>query len=86
MSLTWRIAPEQVGIGFDHLDEFSEIIDAVGREGRYQLFPGAENCEAAVLWVHIDADLLQQVFIFTEHLGDAGDCEDVAYPCLGQAA
>jgi hypothetical protein len=85
-SLTWRIAPEQVRIGFDHLDERSEIIDAVGREGRYRLFPGAENCEAAILGVHIDADLLQQVLVFSEHFCDAGDCEDVAYPCHGQAA
>src|SRR6266852_3944978 len=57
-SLTWRITLEQVRIGFDRLDERSEIIDAVGREGRYRLFPGAENGEAAVLRVHIDADLL----------------------------
>jgi hypothetical protein len=41
MSVSWRIAPEQVGIGFDHLDQLSEIIDAMTREGRYRLFPGA---------------------------------------------
>ena len=29
MSLAGRIAPEQVGIGFDHLDELGEIVDAV---------------------------------------------------------
>jgi hypothetical protein len=29
MSLTWRIAPEQIGIGFDHLDEFSETLSWV---------------------------------------------------------
>jgi hypothetical protein len=33
MSLTWRIAPEQVGIGFDHLDQLREIVDAGVREG-----------------------------------------------------
>ena len=33
-SLTRRIAWEKVGVGFDHLGEFSEIIDPVGR-GRY---------------------------------------------------
>jgi len=48
MSLAWRIAPEQVGIGFDDLDEFGEIIDAVVREGRYCLFTGTEDGEAAV--------------------------------------
>ena len=53
MSLTWRIAPEQVGIGFDPLDELSEIIDAVVREGRYRLFTGTENGEAAVGIEHL---------------------------------
>jgi len=86
MSLAWRIAPEQTGIGFDHLDELSEIIDAVGREGRYRLFPGAENGEAAVLRVHIGTDFLQQILVLAEHFGDPADCEDVAYPGHGQAA
>ena len=47
MSLAWGIAPEQVGIGFDDLDEFGEIIDAVVREGRYCLFTGTEHGEAS---------------------------------------
>ena len=86
MSLTWRIAPEQVGIGFDHLDELSETIDAVVREGRYRLFTGAEDGEAAVFRIHIDTDFLQQVLVLAEHFGDTADCEDVAYPGHGQAA
>ena len=86
MSLTWRIAPEQVGIGFDHFDELSEIIDAVVREGRYRLFTGAEDGEAAVSRIHIDTDFLQQVFVLAEHFGDTADCEDVAYPGHDQAA
>ena len=54
MSLTWRIAPEQLGIGFDHLDELSEIIDVIMREGHYRLFTGAEDGEATVFRVQID--------------------------------
>jgi hypothetical protein len=86
MSLRWRISPEQVGIGFDHLDQLSEIIDAVAGEGRYRLFPGTEDGEAAIFRIHIDTDFLQQVLVLIEHFGDAGDCEDVAYPGHGQAA
>ena len=86
MSLTGRIAPEQVGIGFDHLDERSEIIDAVGREGRRRLFPEAEDGETAVFGIHIDTDFLQQVLVLAEHFGDTADCEDLAYPGHGQAA
>jgi hypothetical protein len=86
MSLTWRIVPEQVGIGFDDLDELSEIVDAVLREGRYRLVAGAEDSEAAVFGIHIDTDFLQQVLVFTEHFGDTADCEDVAYAGHGQAA
>ena len=86
MSLTWRMVSEQVGIGFDHLDELSEIIDAVVREGRYRLFTGAEDGEAAVFRIHFDTDFLQQVLVFAEHFGDPADCEDVAYPGHRQAA
>jgi len=86
MSLTWCIAPEQVGISFDHLDELGEIIDAVVREGRYRLFPGTEDGEAAVFRIHIDTDFLQQVLVLAEHFGDTADCEDVAYAGHGQAA
>ena len=45
----WRVATEQVGIGFVHLDELSEIIDAEACEGRYRLVTGAKDGEAAVL-------------------------------------
>jgi hypothetical protein len=63
MSLSWRIAPERVGIDFDHLDQLSEIIDAVAREGRYRLFPGAEDGGAAIFRIHFDTDFLQQVLV-----------------------
>ena len=86
MSLAWRIVPEQVGIGFDHLDDLSEIIDAVVCEGRYCLFTGTEDGEAAVFRIHLDTDFLQQVFVLAEHFGDTADGEDVAYPGHGQAA
>jgi hypothetical protein len=46
MSLTWCIASERVRIGFDHLDELGEIVHATVREGRYRLFPWAEDGEA----------------------------------------
>jgi hypothetical protein len=78
MSLTWRIAPEQVGIGFDHLGEFSETIDAVVHEGRCRPFTGTEHGEAAVFRIHIDTDFLRQVLVLAEHFGDTADCEDVA--------
>ena len=86
MSLTWRIAPEQVGIGFVDFDEFSEIIDAEVCEGRYRLFAGAEDDEATVFRVHFDADFMQPVLVLAEHFGDTGDGEDVTYPGHGQAA
>jgi hypothetical protein len=86
MSLAGRIAPEQVGIGFDHLDELGEIVDAVVGESRYCLFIWVEDGEAAVFGIHLDADFLQQVFVLAEHFGDTADGEDVAYPGHGQAA
>ena len=46
-SLGWRVVPEQVGIAFDHLDEFREIIDAVAREGRGCFFTWAVDDEAS---------------------------------------
>jgi hypothetical protein len=61
MSLTWRIAPEQVGIGFVDFDELSEIVDAEVCEGRYRLFARAEHDEATVFRVHFDADVMQPV-------------------------
>ena len=41
MSPALRIEPAQVGVGIDHFDELSEIIDAVAREGRYRFFARA---------------------------------------------
>ena len=69
MSLTWRIAPEQVGFGFVDFDEFSEIIDAEVCEGRYRLFAGAEDDETTVFRVHFDADVMQPVLVLAEHFG-----------------
>ena len=73
MSVRWRIAPEQVGIGFGHVDELSEIIDAVVREGRYRLFTRPEDGEAAVFRIHFDTDFLQQVLVLAKHFGDTAD-------------
>lgn len=86
MSVRWRVAPEQVGIGFGHVDQLSEIIDAVAREGRYRLFPRPDDDEAAIFRIHIDTDFPQQVLVLAEHFGDPAECEDVAYPSHGQAA
>jgi len=86
MSLAWRLVPEQVRIGFDHLDELGEIVDAVVGESRYCLFTGTEDGEAAVFRIHLDADFLQQVFVLAEYFGDTADGEDVPYPGHGQAA
>ena len=36
-SLWWRVATEQIGVGFVHLDELDEIVDAGACEGRYRL-------------------------------------------------
>ena len=86
MSLAWRIVPEQVGIGFDHLDELGEIVDAIVPESRYRLFTEVEDGEAAVFRIHLDTNFLQQVLVLAEHFGDTADGEDVAYPGHGQAA
>jgi hypothetical protein len=85
-SLWWRVAMEQVGVGFVHLDELDEIVDAGACEGRYRLFTEAKNGETAVFRVHFDADLVQPVLVFADHFGDTGDGEDVAYPGHDQAA
>ena len=85
-SLGRRVATEQVGVGFVHLDERSEILDAEGCEGRYRLFTGAEDGETAVFRIHFVADLMQPILVLAEHFGDTGDGEDVAYPGYGQAA
>ena len=57
-SLGWRVAPEQVGVGFVHLDELGKIIDAEACEGRYRLVIGAEDGETAVFRIHFVADLV----------------------------
>jgi hypothetical protein len=85
-SATRGVPSHQIWISFIDLDELSEIIDAVVREGRYCLFTGAEDGEAAVFGVHFDGDFLQPVLVLAEHLGDASDGEDVTYPGHGQAA
>ena len=58
MSLARRIVPEQFGVSSDYFDELSEIIDAVVREGRYWVFTGAKDGEAAVFRIHLDTDFL----------------------------
>src|ERR1017187_479783 len=85
-SLWWRVAMEQVGVGFVHLDELDEIVDAGACEGRYRLFTEAKNGETAVFRVHFGADLLQPILVLADHFGDTGDGEDVAYPGHDQAA
>jgi hypothetical protein len=80
------MVPEQVGIGFVDLDEFSEIIDAEVCEGRYRLITGAEDGEAAVFRVHFGADLVQPILVLAKHFGDTADGEDVTYPSHRQAA
>jgi hypothetical protein len=77
---------KQVGIGFDDLDELSEIVDAVVREGRYRVVTGAEDSEATIFRIHVGTDFLRQVLVFAEHFGDTADCEDVTYAGHGQAA
>lgn len=57
-SLGWRVAPEQVGVGFVHLDELGKIIDAEACEGRYRLVIGAEDGETTVFRIHFVADLV----------------------------
>jgi hypothetical protein len=42
------------------------------------VFAWAEDGEAAVFRIRIDADFLQQVLVLAEHFGDTADCEDVA--------
>src|ERR1017187_9741952 len=85
-SLWWRVAMEQVGVGFVHLDELDEIVDAGACEGRYRLFAGAEDGETAVFQVHFGADLVQPVLVLADHFSDTSDGEDVAYPGHDQAA
>ena len=48
-SLWWRVATEQVGVGFVDLDELNEIVDAGACEGCYRLFTGTEDGETACL-------------------------------------
>jgi hypothetical protein len=85
-SLGWREATEQVRGGFVYLDELDEIINAQACECGYRFFTRSEDGEAAVFRVHFVADILQPIRILAEHLGDAGDGEDVAYPGHDQAA
>ena len=54
-SLGWRVAPEQVGVGFVHLDKLGKIIDAEACEGRYRLVIGAEDGETTVFRIHFVA-------------------------------
>lgn len=77
---------EQVGVGFVHLDELDEIVDAGACEGRYRIFTGTKNGETAVFRIHFDADLVQPVLVLADHFSDTGDGEDVAYPGHDQAA
>jgi hypothetical protein len=55
-------------------------------KGRCRLVTWAEDGEAAVFGIHIDADFPQQVFVLAEHFGDTTDGADVAYRGHDQAA
>ena len=68
-SLWWRVAMEQGGVGFVHLDELDEIVDAGACEGRYRLFTEAKNGETAVFRVHFGGDLLQPILVLADHFG-----------------
>ncbi len=86
MSLTWHKVPEQFGIGFYHLDDLSEIIDAVLREGGYRLFAWTEDGETPIFRIHLDADFMHQALVLAEHFDDTAECEDVVCSGQGQAA
>ena len=59
-------------------DEVAQVFDAEGSERQDFLASDAVDPEDAVLGFHVETDLVQQILVLTEHLGDAGDGEDGA--------
>ena len=57
-------------------DEVAQVLDAEGSERQDFLASDTVDPEDAVLGFHVEADLMQQILVLTEHLGDAGDGED----------
>jgi hypothetical protein len=59
-------------------DEVAQALDAEGSERQDFLAFQAVDLEDAVLGFHVEADLVQQILVLTEHFGNAGDGEDGA--------
>jgi hypothetical protein len=65
------------------LQQFAQVLDAEVGDG---VIVGAVNVDDAVLGLHLDADLVEQILVLTKHLSDAGEGEDVGDGCHAQAA
>jgi hypothetical protein len=75
-SVTGRSRPRD-GL-FVEGDEVAQALDAEGSECQDFLASDAVDPEDAVLGFHAETDLVQQILVLAEHLGDAGDGEDGA--------
>ena len=64
----------------------AEELDAEVGEGGGIIIADAMDADHAVLGLHLNADLMQQVFILAQEFGHAGQCEHVRNRCHDQAA
>jgi hypothetical protein len=58
-------------------DELLEVFDAEVGERHLAVVTGSIDSDQAVFGFHVDGYVPEPVLIFAEHLGDAGDGEDV---------
>lgn len=56
-------------VRFVDFDELPEVLDSIAGKGRHVLFSAAVDTYDAVLRLHIDADVMQQVFVLAQQFG-----------------
>ena len=70
------------------LDQLDEAVDAIVGEGHDAFVAEAQHPDEAVLGLHFDGDVEEEVDVLAEVFGDAVDGPDAGDPsgCMGQAA
>ncbi|MBB2171717.1 hypothetical protein [Gluconacetobacter asukensis] len=78
LSFIERLFDTESDIAFVDEDQFPEIFDTkFGRsEDMLVLLGGIDDMEAAILRLHADANVMQEIFILAELSGDAGGSID----------
>ena len=77
IGLFWQPAFEPGRVFFVHPEEIDQVFDAEVGERLDTILPDAVDPDGAILDLHFDGDIAQQIFIFTKILCDLGNGGDV---------